>query len=712
MTGASGHPTHNRLVRASVTTSVQAGTIHGLQVHTPPPPAPLIPRELPPVPATWMDRADALRVLDRIAAARPDGSSTLVVLCGVGGVGKTALATKWLTGRADTPGGQFYADVTSTGRDPISAARRVLPRFLRALNHEPPTDDPEELTAWWRSASHGRRLGMLLDNTTCAEQVLPLLPGGPGHLVVVTSREPLRGLRGHGANEYELMPLEPAVATRLLARYVGDELARGEQQALETIAARCTYLPLALVLAAAGLAKDSTRSPSAVARDLTRITLCTPHLEGGRAVNNVLERRYVDLPRYEARSYRILAVLPVAELEADAAAVALGLSTEEAALMLRRFAETRLLEPLGPRSGRGQCYRFHDGLRPRVRRWAVEQEGSRGDNERAIRRYGDWLLATFTQAERILTPHHRRLDRELSSTVQVRPFSDDDQEQAALAWVEAHQDDLDLMVREARSRQWPALLWQLVHAAWCLFHRLGLLELSYALHCLGVEAAEACGDDLALREMLTTGAIALRGLNRFEEAERWARRALDSAQRDRDQRAIAQATQELALCAKANGDRESAAALLKQALTIRSNIADRRAAALTCIVQAEMDLEDKCARRAIDRAGPAHVALRDEGDRLNAGRALLILARAYVFLGANIRDLLDVAEDDFTTTGSLRGQVRVQRIRGDLAVEAGELAGAREHYSAALALAERISPADAEELAQRLNALAEPTSSG
>ena len=59
---------------------------------------------------------------------------------------------------------------------------------------------------------------MVLDNARDAEQVRPLLPGSPGCLAVVTSRNHLTGLiAAQGAHLLDLDLLTPAEARELLA---------------------------------------------------------------------------------------------------------------------------------------------------------------------------------------------------------------------------------------------------------------------------------------------------------------------------------------------------------------------------------------------------------------------------------------------------------------------------------------------------------------
>ncbi|WP_282793063.1 tetratricopeptide repeat protein [Streptomyces sp. CC224B] len=687
---------------------LQAGTVHAVHVRTPAVAPPPVPRQLPPVPATWTDRRSVLRELDAAAAGGYAAASALVVLSGVGGVGKSALAARWLASRADDcPGGQVYADLTHPPAQPSSVlVRRVLRHFLRSLGHDPGTDDVAELAAWWRSASHGRRLGVLLDNARDAEHVRPLLPGGSGHLIAVTSRIPLHALAVHGALQCELPPLNPAVAERLVARIVGRDVARGHREAMRQVAARCGYLPLGLVVAATSLASRPERPPSDFARGLIPPAR-PPHLKG-HTLMPVLQQSYRDLSADVRRAYRLLSMVPLSAIEVDATAAILDLPHFGAAAVLDSLADARLLVRLGPRSGRGETYRYHDEVLPHAQDQVRTVDGAVAIDE-AVRRGGDWLLATFTRAERILTPHHRTLDRDLHHYVAPVAFSGmegEEQAQAALEWVEAHMPDVELMAREAAERKWHALVSQLVHAAWPGVHILRPLGLSATLHRLGAKAAEECGDRLMLREMLTTGCIALRGLHHLPEAAEWADRALDLAQEDKDLRGQGQAHHELGLCAREQGDLDAAWEHLSEALRIRDEIGDIRGVALTRLVQAEIVMADH-PQQAVDIAGPALAALREVSDRLNAARALLILAMAYYRWDApsKARHLLDVAKGDFEGVGSLSGQARVLRLRGLIAEEQGDTAAARAHYGEAIALYEQVSPREAKELTAHLSAM-------
>jgi hypothetical protein len=98
----------------------------------------------------------------------------VTVLTGAAGVGKTALALKWLRERGSGP--QLYVDLAVHG----------IGRVLRAFGMNV---EPADECAVFRSLVVRRQFTLLLDNASSAEQVTPLLPASG--TVLVTSREKL-----------------------------------------------------------------------------------------------------------------------------------------------------------------------------------------------------------------------------------------------------------------------------------------------------------------------------------------------------------------------------------------------------------------------------------------------------------------------------------------------------------------------------------------
>jgi DNA-binding SARP family transcriptional activator len=234
---------------------------------------PPVPRQLPLDVPAFVGRAAELAKLDALLAGPGDPAATTVsVLSGTAGIGKTALAAHWARQVADHfPDGQLWANLR--GHDPRAAVPSgpVLERFLRALGVRD-VDLPRDLdeqAALYRSLMDGRRMLLLLDNAGSAEQVRPLLPGAPGSHVLITCRARLAGLvAAEGARPLTLDVLTPEESRRLLAARLGAHRLAAEPDAVAEMIRLCAGVPLALTRAAARAATDPGRPLHTVAAEL------------------------------------------------------------------------------------------------------------------------------------------------------------------------------------------------------------------------------------------------------------------------------------------------------------------------------------------------------------------------------------------------------------------------------------------------------------
>src|SRR6187551_37574 len=113
---------------------VQAGAIEGGVHFHAPTEVRRTPRQLPASPRAFGGRGDLLEAVDRAVLEAPAGTVPVVLLTGMGGVGKTALAVAWAHRAADRfPDGQLYVDLHGFGAEQPSDAGEVLGSFLRAL---------------------------------------------------------------------------------------------------------------------------------------------------------------------------------------------------------------------------------------------------------------------------------------------------------------------------------------------------------------------------------------------------------------------------------------------------------------------------------------------------------------------------------------------------------------------------------------------------
>ncbi|GGN04762.1 tetratricopeptide repeat protein [Streptomyces fuscichromogenes] len=695
--------------------TVQARDIHGgihFHPHTgPPAPRLPVPRQLPPAPARFIDRHADRRILDALHAGRPTHAPQVLVISGLAGAGKTALATHWLHTHADSfPDGQLYADLTEPSaegdRGPVSPAV-VLEAFLVALGA---TEVPAGLaprSALWRSMTADLRLAVLLDSAFTAAQVRPLLLGTPGGLTVVTSRNNLTGLQVDGAFVHRLdgLPTESAVA--LLAVGGGTRVTH-EPDAAREVVRLCGRLPLTVALASAQLAIHPHRSVSALADSLSQGpgAVDTLHADGEAVMRTALDLSYDVLPGESGALYRRMGLLPTDRHDLSMLS---SLAGEEAGhpddraelaadLAVHGLLEANLLEETGPGT-----YRFHDLVRPHARRLGEELEDP-GRRERTLRGFVDWCLATTAIAEAVLTPSHRLPGHDLpAGTAQATPL---DGPEAALAWLDTHRNGLMGAVRHAARAGWHTACWTLTDRMWPLFLRLRPTEMWVEAHRLGLEAARRSGSRPGEGRMLTSGAIGLRNAGRYPEASDWYRQALESATEDRDPRQQAQALSGLGHIALLTHRIDEARDHFTEALRLRESVGYRRGAALTRRRLGETALAGGDPAAAAEQLRRAAAELDALGETYEATRVLALLGHVLDRLGDQEggEERLRTALTRFRT-GDARSEhweARCLEWLGRAAESRGDRTESVRRYEAALALFRRLNPTDAERVAGRL----------
>ncbi|UKY53889.1 tetratricopeptide repeat protein [Streptomyces inhibens] len=680
--------------------SVQAAEIRGgVHVHQAPQARPPVPRQLLSVPAHFTDRDADIAALEELRDARRTSVPQLVVVSGPAGVGKTALVSHWLRGIAEEyPDGQLYADLGAQGPDRPLRPGEVLDAFLRALGVGLVPVQLAEQAALWRSVSAGLRIAVMIDNALSAAQVRPLLNGAPGSLFVVSSRRRLTGLITDGAGFHQVDALDPAAALELLARGGGGSRVEQDPEAARQVVSQCAFLPLAVCLAAARLAARPRQPVAAMAAALARGRgpLELLRVEGESAVHTALDESYALLPPDAARAYRLLGLLPLTHYDPQLTAAVCAVSLDEAERLLDVLMDGNLLQDVGP-----DTYRFHDLVRLHAAGRAKEEPAPA--RRAALRHFLDWCLATTTAAEALLTPSHRRLDRDYDGrTVQPTPLPD---QETALAWLDVRRLDLMAAVRlSAGSGHDDATAWQLVDAMWPLFLRLRPYDLWVEAHGLGLDAARRHGDRKGEGRMLTSGGNGLCHTGRYGEAVEWFDQALRLAEEDGDVRQQAQALDGLGKAHRGAGDLARAEEYHQQALDRRESIGHTRGAALSRYALGELALERGAWHTAAGLLAHAHTTLRAESDPYDAARALAHLGRATACAGdpaAGSRQLA-AALEEFQRLGSVHWEARTWELLGQCAEDGGEPASARRSYERARALYEPLSPSDTHRLTGRL----------
>ncbi|MFG3717007.1 BTAD domain-containing putative transcriptional regulator [Streptomyces massasporeus] len=236
------------------------------------------PAQLPPPPTHFIGRSAVRDALYRTLTA-PDPYPTAVI-SGMAGVGKSALALHVAHQLAERfPDGQLHLHLygATPGMTPLTPAQ-ALTTLLRDLGTEPCRipEEPEAAAALLRSLLAPTRTLLVLDDAASAAQVRPLLPGGAGCGVIVTSRSPLTAL--DGAARFPIAPLSDDESADLLRRASGRDGLDGTDAA-RLLVELTGRLPLALRVVAARLAARRALTPDALAGQLAAADVRLHHLE-------------------------------------------------------------------------------------------------------------------------------------------------------------------------------------------------------------------------------------------------------------------------------------------------------------------------------------------------------------------------------------------------------------------------------------------------
>ncbi|MFD8720208.1 BTAD domain-containing putative transcriptional regulator [Streptomyces sp. NPDC059629] len=679
-----------------------------------PVPAP-VPAQLPAGLAAFVGREAELAEAATLPVA---GTVVVSAIVGMAGVGKTAFAVHWARQVSDRfPDGQLYVDLR--GFDPAAlpvapehALRTLLESLGADVNGLP--QDVDVLAARYRTLLSGRRVLVLLDNARDAAQVRALLPGAPGCLVIVTSRNRLAGLVAvDGAHPIHLDVLSLPEARALLARRLGPGRVAAEAEAVEEIIAQCARLPLALAVVAARVATRPALSLAAVAAELRDATAGLDAFrdqDTAADVRAVFSWSYHALTPDGARLFWLLAVHPGPDITLPAAASLAGLTAAHTQQLLSELVQAHLVDETVP--GR---YASHDLLRTYATELAETAETPHEVNA-ARHRMFDHYLHTGREAV-ALTGTARALVclAPAAEGVQAEDFAGDASK--ANAWFAAEQTVLLALVEQAAAHRYDVHTWQLAWATAVHLYICGLWREQEVVHHTALGAALRLGDPVAQGHAHRGLGVAASGLGNLDDARGHVERAVALFTEADDMGACADAYRTLASIAIQQGDLKGSLAAAQQSLALYRSVCrgadDRRGQLMTAAGLNEVGWSLILLgqyQQALDYCREALDLCQGFGDDITAAYVHDSIGHAQYHLGqydeavTSFRNALDLwqrtIDASWMTADTLMGL-------GEAYLSLGRPEAARTAWAKGLDVTERLGHADAESFRTRLRGLDE-----
>ncbi|MEU6378354.1 tetratricopeptide repeat protein [Streptomyces sp. NPDC046909] len=551
--------------------------------------------QLPEPVAAFAGRRQELgRIRQWVQAARAstETRSTVVVLHGASGSGRTALALHAAHDLKDYFRGACVVDLRGDSpEEPPLSTRDALLHLLNRLGapreqllfreRSSPDQQVKRLGELYHQHLAGLPVTIVLDDASDPEQVRTLVPERSDSLVLVTARTSLDLPADLPAWVHQLPveSLDAAGAEELLGASAQDTTGPYDAESADRIRELCGGLPLALRIAGSSL---GPRSPRALASDLGAYGPVEP-------VERVLWLRYTDQADTARRLLRRLALAGRASLGAAAAAALLATDQAEATRQLVALSRAGLLDHV-----RGDRYRLHDLVRAFAQARLLDEEEPAERNsaqERLIVNYAELADSVLRLVDGNMSTRSDRFS--------PHGFTSLDE---ALRWLDDESSFITSTLRHAEGVNQGAVL-NLLGALcdYCLLrgdlYRLG--EIS--------ELAQAVDEGLLLRSVQWRTGIAARQLGELDKARTTLTSVVDLYMEAHHDAGAARALCSLGITLHHQGNLTEAATKLQEALDL----------------QAAPEL-------ATDRAWTMHALAAVERDRAHVAEAMDLLTQSLV----------------------------------------------------------------------------------
>ena len=643
------------------------------------------PAQLPADVAGFTGRDLELSVLQEHLEAIGDGEMVISAVAGTAGVGKTALAVHFAHRVRDRfPDGQLHVNLRGyDDQQPVDPGD-VLAAFLRALGVPGAgiPADVEERAAAYRTLLARRRMLILLDNASSVEQVSLLLPGSPSCLVLVTSRDSLPGLVArHGARRLDLGVLPTEESLTLLHGLIGARV-DGEPVAANALAAQCGRLPLALRIVAELAISRQDRGLAELVDELADQRQRLDVFDESAGIRAVFAFSYRQLPAEAARAFRVLGVHPGIDVDPYAMAALLGTDVYAARNVLDLLARAHLVQRAGWRR-----FGMHDLLRVYAAELAAAHDRPEACRAALIRLLDHYLHTAVTAMNR-MTPgdRHRRPDLP-DLPAPATPCPDLPDSAAALAWADAHRENLVLSAAYAATHGQPSHAVRLATVLWRYLDIGGHYDDARTLHAHAFDLARESGDQAAQAILLDGAGTMHYRRGDYPRAGEMFTEAVDLYRAVGDGSGQGHLLIDLGNVRHQQGRLDEAVHCYRQGLALHEQVGDRFGVFrahnnLGNTIRAQGDYQ-----RAVRHLSEALVIIREIGDRDGEAHALDELGFVHFRLGdyTSAAVVCVQALDAYHEVGSPLGIAYVLNSLGTIRLKQGDLTSAQQYCDKALA---------------------------
>ena len=531
----------------------------------------------------------------------------------------------------------------------------------------------------WRSYLLTRRALLVLDNARNAAQVLPLLPGAaPGRcLVVVTGRIRLADLETAAIVEASVLPAEDAVALLVQASRRDPAQMRSARATLETLAALCGFLPLALRSVGSLLAR---LDPGELVEVMRSAQYPLQHLDqANRAADSAFAVSYDALAAPLQDTLRACAWHPGPDFDADSIAALTSQPQPLVTIQLVDLLDSNMLTELpGPRYG------FHDLFLGYARR-----EADSRDEQLTVRAARQRLCARLlsrleTAASMIYTDNRRAIRLE-------HDHADFTGRGRARAWLTAAADELTTAAHAALAEGLP----ESTHFAGTLaywLHAEGKSDQPIMLYEALQTAARLAGNQKGQADALAGLGLVAHARGEYQRARDAYRDSHELYGQTGDRRAQADAVKGLAAVDRVLGDHREAQEEYRHVYDMYQETGDRRGQADSLTGLGDMAYARGESRQAHDAYQQAHDLCDQIGYR--SGQADALCGLGDVATAGRRADqageVYQQAHDIYLDIGNVHGLAYAFKGLGDASRLRSDHQQAREWYQRARSLYQQI----------------------